>query len=72
MKKVTESSQNKPQDVVENHLEQNQISLDMREKIAKNYIRPCPSCNEMSIKEMPGGRDAVCKFCGYKDPCCYD
>ena len=72
MKKVTESSQNKHIDVIENNLEQNQISPLIREQIMKNIVRPCPSCNEMSIKEMPGGRDATCKNCGYKDPCCYD
>ncbi|MDP4010791.1 MAG: hypothetical protein Q8P72_01015 [Candidatus Roizmanbacteria bacterium] len=34
--------------------------------------RPCPECGMNTIKGMPGGRDATCKNCGYKDPCCYD
>lgn len=29
----------------------------------------CPKCGEV-IGAMPGGRDATCKICGYKDPCC--
>ena len=35
-------------------------------------VRKCPECGMKSIKGMPGGRDATCKNCGYKDPCCYD
>lgn len=34
--------------------------------------RECPSCGEWTLKGMPGGRDAHCENCGYKDPCCYD
>ncbi|MFO0704316.1 MAG: hypothetical protein U0525_06415 [Patescibacteria group bacterium] len=34
--------------------------------------RPCPNCNEKSIKGMRGGPDSTCKNCGYKDPCCFD
>ncbi len=29
----------------------------------------CPACN-LPIGIMPGSRDAVCKNCGYKEPCC--
>lgn len=32
-------------------------------------IRPCPNC-ETDMYGMPGGRDAHCANCGYKDPCC--
>ncbi len=35
-------------------------------------IRECPECGYTTIKGMPGGRDAICTNCGYKDPCCYD
>ena len=35
-------------------------------------LRPCPECGLETIKGMPGGRDATCANCGYKDPCCYD
>ncbi len=34
--------------------------------------RNCPECGQKTIKGMPGGRDATCTNCGYKDPCCYD
>jgi predicted RNA-binding Zn-ribbon protein involved in translation (DUF1610 family) len=36
------------------------------------YLRECPECGMNTIKGMPGGRDATCTNCGYKDPCCYD
>lgn len=29
----------------------------------------CPVCNAL-MGDMPGTRDAVCKNCGFKDPCC--
>ncbi|MBP7832380.1 MAG: hypothetical protein KA035_01270 [Candidatus Levybacteria bacterium] len=29
----------------------------------------CPVC-ETVIGAFPGGRDATCKNCGFKDPCC--
>jgi len=35
-------------------------------------LRECPECGFPTIYGMPGGRDATCKNCGYKDPCCYD
>lgn len=38
----------------------------------KENKRECPECGMMSIRGMPGGREATCKNCGYKDPCCYD
>lgn len=41
-------------------------------EIPKNNERACPMCNMMTLKGMPGGRDATCINCGYKDPCCYD
>jgi hypothetical protein len=72
MKTEPVSSPNKLSDIAQDHLEDNHISPAMREKIEKNFIRQCPQCEHMTIKEMPGGRDAVCKNCGYKDPCCYD
>lgn len=34
-------------------------------------LRPCPKCGE-TLYGMPGGRDAHCVCCGYKDPCCGD
>jgi len=37
----------------------------------QDYIRlqPCPVCKN-AMGDMPGSRDAYCKNCGYKDPCC--
>lgn len=32
-------------------------------------LQSCPNCGA-EIGAMAGGRDAVCKNCGYKDPCC--
>jgi hypothetical protein len=32
-------------------------------------VQLCPLCKEI-MSDMPGTRDAVCKNCGYKDPCC--
>lgn len=32
-------------------------------------VQLCPLCKK-EIGIMPGGRDAVCHNCGYKDPCC--
>ena len=29
----------------------------------------CPVC-KTPMGDMPGSRDAVCKNCGFKDPCC--
>ena len=31
--------------------------------------RPCPVCGK-KIGVVAGSRDAVCKNCGFKDPCC--
>lgn len=33
--------------------------------------RLCPSCG-CDLYGMPGGKDAHCENCGYKDPCCSD
>lgn len=32
-------------------------------------LQECPRCKEI-IGAMPGGRDAMCYNCGFKDPCC--
>jgi hypothetical protein len=32
-------------------------------------VQPCLVCGKF-MGDMPGTRDAVCKNCGYKDPCC--
>ncbi|MGB9883214.1 MAG: hypothetical protein ACPLRN_01725 [Microgenomates group bacterium] len=32
-------------------------------------IQNCPLCGKI-ISAMPGTRDAICKNCGFKDPCC--
>jgi len=31
----------------------------------------CPNCSAR-IGDMPGSRNAHCKTCGFKDPCCGD
>lgn len=33
--------------------------------------RKCPQCGGI-LFGMPGGRDAHCNQCGFKDPCCSD
>jgi len=40
-------------------------------EIKKCYIplQNCPLCGE-KISALPGTRDAICKNCGFKDPCC--
>lgn len=35
------------------------------------FVRKCPAC-QTEIFGMPGGADAYCHNCGYKDPCCGD
>jgi hypothetical protein len=59
-------------DIVNTSLEENKISLKDKKEVddMRNDVRPCPACNFPNIKGMPGGRDAVCKNCGFKDPCC--
>ena len=32
-------------------------------------LQQCPKCNVV-MSALPGTRDAVCKNCGFKDPCC--
>lgn len=41
----------------------NELSFDKRE---------CPKCGMDTISGMRGSADAICKNCGYKDPCCFD
>ena len=31
--------------------------------------QPCPQCGE-AIGLVAGSKDAICKNCGFKDPCC--
>lgn len=31
--------------------------------------RPCPICN-FPIGKVAGTKEAICKNCGFKDPCC--
>ncbi len=42
-------------------------------KTQEAYFRTqaCPVCTT-PIGDMPGSKDAVCRNCGYKDPCCGD
>jgi hypothetical protein len=57
---------------------ENKSILDER-KIQENILplermwngRHCPQCGIVTYG-MPGGRDAHCINCGYKDPCCGD
>jgi hypothetical protein len=51
-------------------LEQVQSSHSDNPKRIYN-IRPCPQCSH-AMYGMPGGHDAHCANCGYKDPCCGD
>ncbi len=63
----------KKQLVVQNH--HSILFKELRDGLgsrADNNERICPSCELLILQGMPGGRDSVCKNCGYKDPCCYD
>lgn len=31
--------------------------------------QPCPRCN-FPIGAVAGSKEAICRNCGYKDPCC--
>ena len=42
---------------------------DSAVNMRKMLVRPCPNCEE-KIGIVAGSRDAICKNCGYKDPCC--
>jgi len=42
------------------------LQIDIR---ATRPIQFCPVCSEI-IGVLAGSRDAICKNCGYKDPCC--
>jgi NADH pyrophosphatase NudC (nudix superfamily) len=56
---MDEFSENKNEIVTQTH-----SNLDVTKD-----TQECPVCGEqMGI--MPGSRDAYCKNCGYKDPCC--
>ncbi len=39
------------------------------EKLQKSHMQYCPLCKRF-ISDMPGTPDAICKNCGFKDPCC--
>ena len=41
---------------------------DIKDKV-RLRTQPCPVCGK-PMGDMPGMRDAVCKNCGFKDPCC--
>ena len=49
----------------------NQKSDAKSEKTSVHKVRAqhCLMCLEL-MGDMPGSRDAYCKNCGYKDPCC--
>jgi ribosomal protein S14 len=38
-------------------------------KPKKKETQPCPNCGE-PIGVLSGSFDAICKNCGFKDPCC--
>ncbi|MBI4136876.1 hypothetical protein HY469_02325 [Candidatus Roizmanbacteria bacterium] len=42
------------------------VDVDIR---AYRPVQFCPVCSEV-IGALAGSRDAICKNCGYKDPCC--
>jgi hypothetical protein len=37
--------------------------------LIKNKLQPCPQCGSL-ISNINGTKDAVCRLCGFKDPCC--
>ncbi len=53
-------------------MQEQQVQPDKELLQSDNNVRECPECGFTTIKGMPGGRDATCTNCGYKDPCCYD
>lgn len=50
---------------------QNQSIIQNLPTVEDNQ-RECPSCQEITLSGMPGGKDAICKNCGYKDSYYYD
>jgi NADH pyrophosphatase NudC (nudix superfamily) len=32
--------------------------------------QPCPQCG-YPMSDLKGGREAICRNCGFKDSCCY-
>ncbi|GIW63402.1 MAG: hypothetical protein KatS3mg091_204 [Patescibacteria group bacterium] len=48
----------------------NSKSIKPKEYKGKHIpLQRCPVCSSF-ISALPGTRDAVCKNCGFKDPCC--
>lgn len=46
---------------------------DERNSISSRLnLHDCPSCNFETLMGMPGSADAICKNCGFKEPCCAD
>lgn len=46
-----------------------QIEVKKKAKQKKKESQPCPMCGA-PIGVLSGSFDAICKNCGYKDPCC--
>lgn len=40
-----------------------------KEWLVENKKQRCPRCGEL-IGHIRGTKEAICKNCGYKDPCC--
>ncbi|MBI2011878.1 hypothetical protein HYS91_03865 [Candidatus Daviesbacteria bacterium] len=38
-------------------------------KLSKSKTQPCPQCG-YPIGIISGSNEAICKNCGFKDPCC--
>jgi predicted RNA-binding Zn-ribbon protein involved in translation (DUF1610 family) len=41
----------------------------MKEKKKDPKKQPCPQCGYL-IGNIAGSKEAICRNCGFKDPCC--
>ncbi len=48
-----------------------QYEEEQREQHLKNCTTECPSCGN-TLSALQGSKDAICKNCGFKIPCCGD
>jgi DNA-directed RNA polymerase subunit RPC12/RpoP len=48
-----------------------QYEEQQRDQHLKNCTTECPSCGNI-LSALQGSKDAICKNCGFKIPCCGD
>ncbi len=50
-------------------IQEKQINQNEKDRDFELVLQNCPRC-QAKISALPGTRDAICKNCGFKDPCC--